>query len=125
MTKEVPSWLFVSKSSGFFLIFIKLSSYSNLITHMFFISLHVDHFNTPFINRPTTCCFLYPPCKMETFIQLDCFCRYTTVTVVPSLSFDDNLVIEISEVVCKRKVPNNKWGGRGGVLISGVGQKFE
>ena len=75
MTKEVPSWLFLSKSPGFFLMFIKLSSYSNLITHMFVISLHVVHFITPFINRPSTCCFLpnqvlylfkfYPLGKME------------------------------------------------------------
>ena len=36
---------------GFFLMFIKLSSYSNLITHMFVISLHVVYFITPFINQ--------------------------------------------------------------------------
>ena len=37
MTKEVPSWLFVSKSLEFYVV--KLSSYSKLITHMFVISL--------------------------------------------------------------------------------------
>ena len=92
------------KVFGVFLMFIKLSSYSNLITHMFVISF--------VINRPSTCCFLsnqvlylfnfYPLGKMENFIQSDCFCRYTTVTVVPSLSIDGNLVIEISGVVCKK-----------------------
>ena len=46
------------KVFGDSLMFIKLSSYSYLITHMFFISLHVVHFITPFINRPSTCCFL-------------------------------------------------------------------
>ena len=106
-------------------MFIKLSSYSNLITHMLVISLHVVHFITPFIIRPSTCCFLssqvlylfkfYPFGKTENFIQSDCFCRYTTVTVVPSLSIGKNLVIEISGVVCKKKkkknyskVPNNR-----------------
>ena len=39
---------------------------------------------------------------MENFIQLDCFCRYTTVTIVRSPSIADNLVIEISGVMCKR-----------------------
>ena len=39
---------------------------------------------------------------MENFIDSDCFRRYSTVTVVPSLSIDDNLVTEISEVVCKK-----------------------
>ena len=58
------------KVFGVFLMFIKLSSYSNLITHMFVISLHVVHFITPFINRPSTCYFLskqkfYPLGKME------------------------------------------------------------
>ena len=101
------------KVFGVFLMFIKLSSYSNLITHMFVISLHVVHFITPFINRPSTCCILsnqvlylfkfYPLGKMEIFIQSDCFCRHTTVTVVPSLSIDDSLVIGIPGVVCKKK----------------------
>ena len=131
MTNEVPSGLFVSKSSDF-LMFIKLSSYSNLITHKFVISLHVVHFITQFMSWPSTCCFLwnqvlclfkfYPLGKMENFIQLDCICRYTTVTVVPSLSIDDNLVIEISGVVCKKnysKVPNNRR-----VLISGMGSEI-
>ena len=48
---------------------------------------------------------------MENVIQSDCFCRYTTVTVVPSLSIDNNKVIEIPGVVCKKyysKVPNNR-----------------
>ena len=56
---------------------------------------------------------------MENFIQSDYFCGYTTVTVVPSLSIDGNLVIEISGVVCKKKITprsritgvSNKWGG--------------
>ena len=106
----------------FFLMFIKLSSYSNLITHMFVISLHVVHFITPFINRPSTCCFLsnqvlylfnfYPLGKMENFIQSDCFCRYTIVTVVPSLSIDDNFVIEISGVVCKKTTLRSRITGR-------------
>ena len=56
---------------------------------------------------------------MENFIQSDCFCRYTTVTVVPSLSINVNLVIEISGVVCKETTlrsritggGSNKWGG--------------
>ena len=90
---------------------------------MFLTSSHVFHFITPVINRPSTCCFLsnqvlylfkvYPLGKMENVIQSDCFCRYTTVTVVPSLSIDDNLVIEIPEFVCKKyysKVRNNRGG---------------
>ena len=95
-------------------MFIKLSSYSNLIMHMFVIPLHVVHFITPFINRPSTCCFLSNQVlhlfkfdlvgKMGNFIQSDCFCRYTTVTAVPSLSIDDNLVIEISGVLFKQKL---------------------
>ena len=101
-------------------MFIKLSSYSNLIMHIFVISLDVVHFITPFINRPGTYCFLsnqvlsllkfYPLGKMENFIKSDCFCRCTTVTVIPTLSIDENFVIEISGVVCKKnysKVPNN------------------
>ena len=70
------------KVFGFFLMFIKLSSYSNVITHMFVISLHV-YFITPFINRPSTCCILsnqvlylfkfYLLGKMENFTQSDCF----------------------------------------------------
>ena len=56
---------------------------------------------------------------MESFIQSDYICGYTTVTVVPSLSIDGNLVIEISGVVCKKKSTlrsritgvSNKWGG--------------
>ena len=113
MTKEVIWWLLVSKSSGFFLMFIKFSSYSDLITLMFIISLHVVHFIAPFITWPSTCWFLsnqvlyllkfYPLVKMENFIQSDCFCRYTTVTVVPSLSIDDKLVLEISGIVYKKK----------------------
>ena len=113
MTKEVLWWLLVSKSSGFFLMFIKFSSYSDLITHMFVISLHVVHFTVPFITWPSACWFLsnqvlyllkfYPLVKMENFIQSDCFCRYTTVTVVPSLSIDDKLVLEISGIVYKKK----------------------
>ena len=93
------------KVFGVFLVFIKLSSYSNLITHMFVISLHVFHFSTPFINRPSTCCFIsnqvlnlfkfYPLGKMDNFIQLGCFCRCPTVTAVTYLSIDDNLVIEL------------------------------
>ena len=89
----------------FFLVFIKLSSYSNLITHMFVISLHVFRFITPFINRPSTCCFIsnqvlnlfkfYPLGKMDNFIQLGCFCRCPTVTAVTYLSIDDNLVIDL------------------------------
>ena len=77
-------------------MFIKHSSYSNLITHMFVISVYVVHFITPFINRPSTWCFLsnqvlylfkfHPHGKMENFIQSDCFCRYTTVAVVPSIN---------------------------------------
>ena len=50
---------------------------------------------------------------MENFIESYCFCRYTSVTVVPSLSINDNLVIEISGVVLKKnysKVPNNRRG---------------
>ena len=88
---------------------------------MFVISLHAVYFITPFINRPSTSFFLsnqvlylfkfYPLGKMESFIQSDYICGYTTVTVVPSLSIDGNLVIEISGVVCKKenysKVPNN------------------
>ena len=60
---------------------------------------------------------------MENLIQSDCFCRYTTVTVVPSLSIADKLLIEISGVVCKKNysdVPNNR-----GLLISGMGHEFE
>ena len=89
-----------AKVFGVFFMFIKLSSYSNLITHMFVISLHVVHFITPFINRPSTRCFLsnqvlnlfkfYPLGKMANFIQSDCFCRYKTITVVPSPSIDNN-----------------------------------
>ena len=59
---------------------------------------------------------------MENFIQLDCFCRYTTVTVVPSLLIDDTLVIEISGVACKKnylKVLKNREG-----LISEVGSEI-
>ena len=55
----------------------------------------------------------YPFGKMENFIQWDCFCRYTTVTVVPCPSINDNLIVEISGVVCKKrysKVPNNREG---------------
>ena len=36
---------------GFFLKFVKLSSNSNLIAHMFAISLQVVHFITPFIHK--------------------------------------------------------------------------
>ena len=99
------------KVFGFSLMFIKLSSYSNLITHMFVISF--------VINRPSTCCFLSNQvlCLFK-FIHLvkwkilsngiDCFCRYTTVNVVvPSLSIDDNLVIEISGVVHKKRTKKN------------------
>ena len=60
---------------------------------MFVISLFVVHFITSFINRPSRCCFLSNQVlylfkfhllgKMENFIQSNCFCRYTTVTVVP------------------------------------------
>ena len=109
------------KVFGVFIMFINLSSYSNLITHMFVISSHVVHFITPVINRSSTCYFLsnqvlylfkiYPLGKMENVIQSDCFCGYTTVTVVPSLSIDNNKVIEIPGVVCKKyysKVPNNR-----------------
>ena len=70
------------KVFGVFLMFIKLSSYSNVITHMFFISLYV-YFITPFINRASTCCFLsnqvlylfkfYLLGKMDNFTQSDCF----------------------------------------------------
>ena len=84
------------KVFGLYLMLIKFSSCSNLITHMFVISLHAVHFITPFINRPSTCCFisiqvlylfkLYSLGKIDNFIQSDCFCRYKTVTVVPSLS---------------------------------------
>ena len=110
------------KVFGFFLVFIKLSSYSNFITHMFVISLHVVHFITPFFlsNQVLYLFKSYRLGKIENFIQSDCFCRYTTVSVVPSLSIDNNLVIEISGVVCKKnysKVPNNRWGSdkQGGV----------
>ena len=57
---------------------------------------------------------------MENFIQSDCFCRYTTVTAVTSLSINDNLVIEISGLCVKKKTTlrsritgggSNKWGG--------------
>ena len=117
------------KVFGVFLMFNKLSSYSNVIRHMFAISLRVVHFITPFINWPSMCCFFssqvlylfkfYPLVKMENFIQSDCFWRYTTVTVVPSLSINDNLVIEISGVVCKETTlrsritggGSNNWGG--------------
>ena len=117
------------KVFGVFLMFNKLSSYSNVIRHMFAISLRVVHFITPFVNWPSMCCFFssqvlylfkfYPLVKMENFIQSDCFCRYTTVTVVPSLSINVNLVIEISGVVCKETTlrsritggGSNKWGG--------------
>ena len=71
------------QSLDFFLTFIKLSPYSNLITPMFVISLHVVHFITPFTDRPTTCYFLLNQVlhllkfdtlgKMENFIQSDCF----------------------------------------------------
>ena len=64
----------------------------------------------------------YPLGKMENFIQSYGFCRHTTVTVVPSLSIDDNLVIEISGIVCKKyysTVLNNS-----GILISGVGSEI-
>ena len=40
-----------------FLLFIKLSSSSNLITYMFVISLSVVHFITSFINRPARIAF--------------------------------------------------------------------
>ena len=103
-------------------MFIKVSSYSNLITHMFVISLHVVHFTTLFINLPSTCCFLlyqalhlfkfFPLGKMENFIQPDYFCRYIAITVVPSLSIDDNLVIEISGVVCKKTTLKSQITGR-------------
>ena len=109
------------KVFGIFLMFIKLSSYSNLNTHVFIISLHAVHFITPFKNRPSTCCFLsnqvlhlfkfYPLGKMENFIQSDCFYKYTVVTVVPSVSMDDNLVIEISGVVCKKNYSKVQKGG--------------
>ena len=59
---------------------------------------------------------------MENFIQSYGFCRHTTVTVVPSLSIDDNLVIEISRIMCKKyysTVLNNS-----GILISGVGSEM-
>ena len=59
------------KVFGVFLMFIKLSSYSNLITYMFVILLHVVHFITPFINRPTTCCFYQTKsCICLNFIHL-------------------------------------------------------
>ena len=100
---------------------------------MFVISQHVVDFITLFINRPSTRPFLSnqvlhlfkfcPLGKMENLIQSDCFCRYTTVTVVPSLSIADKLLIEISGVVCKKNysdVPNNR-----GLLISGMGHEFE
>ena len=84
---------------------------------MFVISLQVVHFITLFINRPSTCCFLsnqvwyffkfYQLAKMENFIQSDCFRRYTTVIVVPCLTIDHNLVIDISGVVCKNKKKKN------------------
>ena len=98
-------------------MFIKVSSYSNLITHMFVISLHVVRFTTPFINLPSTCCFLlyqalhlfkfFPLGKMENFIQPDYFCRYIAITVVPSLS-----AIEISGVVCKKTTLKSQITGR-------------
>ena len=117
------------KVLGFFLMFIKLSSYSNVIRHTFVISLRVVHLITPFINWPSMCRFFssqvlylfksYPLVKIENFVKSDCFCRYTAVTVVPFLSINDNLVIEISGVVCKNTTlrsqitggGSNKWGG--------------
>ena len=45
----------------FFLMFVKLSSCSNLIRHMFVFSLHVVHFITPFINRQSACYFFMKP----------------------------------------------------------------
>ena len=103
-----------------FLMFIKCSSYSNLTTHIFVISLHVVPFITPFINRPSTCCFLsnqvlylfkfYPLGKVENFVKSDCFCRYATVTAVSSISIDDNL-LRFQGLCAKRnysKVPNNR-----------------
>ena len=117
-------------------MFFKLSSCSDLITHMFVISLHVLHFITPFINRPSKWCFLsnqvlyllkfYPLGKMENLIQSDCFCRYTTVTVVPSLSINNNFVSETSEVVRKKYYSKTTLRSRitGGILISGVGSEI-
>ena len=73
------------KVFGVFLMFIKLSSYSNLITHMFVISLHVVHFITSFINRQSMCCFLsnqvlylfkfYPLDKMENLSNRIVLCK--------------------------------------------------
>ena len=36
---------------GFFLKFVKLSSYSNLTAYMFAISLQVVHFISPFVHK--------------------------------------------------------------------------
>ena len=107
------------KAFGVSLMFIMLSSYSHLITHMFVISLHVVHFITPFINRPSTCCFLSNQvlCLFK-FYRTDCFCRYTSLTVVPSLSINYNLVTEIARVTLRSRIT-------GEVLMIGVGQKFE
>ena len=148
MIKEVQLWLFVSKSS-IFLMFIKLSSYSNLTTQIFVISLHVvcllcllfhyifhsislcrskiDQARVAFYQSKSCICLNFHPLgKMENFIQSDCFCRCTTVTAVPSLSIDGNLVIEISGLVCKKKItPKSQITGRGeGGLISEVGPEI-
>ena len=83
-------------------MFIKLSSYSNLTTHVFyFTACSPFHYAVHKIDQARVA--FYPLGKMENFIQSDCFCRYTTVTVVPSLSIDDNLVIEISGVCVQKK----------------------
>ena len=75
----------------------------------------------------TNFCYLfrfYPLGKMENFIQSDCFCRYTTATVVPSLPINDNLVIEISGVVCKIKITlrSRITGGTRWEMVNKVGR---
>ena len=86
------------KVFGAFLIFVKLSSYSNLITYMFVISLHVGHFITPFINR------YY-------------FCRYTIVTVARG-NYNYTQGLHAKKTTLRSRITtvgrgggSNKWGG--------------
>ena len=117
------------KAFGVSLMFIMLSSYSHLITHVryfttcspFHYAVHKSTKQVLLFIKPSLHLFkFYPLGKMENFTQLDCFSRQTTLTVVPSLSIDDNLVIKISGVPCKKTTlrsritgGSNKQGGGG------------
>ena len=109
---------------GVFLMFIKLSSYSNLITHMFVISVYVVHFIMPFINRPSAWCFLsnqvlylfkfYP--LLSTFYPIGLFLQIHNCSCSTLYQSMTIWLLRFQGLCAKTKVPNNRGGSskRGG-----------